>query len=239
MASQREKSGPNGFRLLAFGRRGCVQPRSIPKLDLQVGCAGPVTGCGVVVQQQGESTAEPYVVATDGACQRNPGPAGWAWVAADGHWAAGSIAAGTNNIGELLGLLHAIRDHVHVRQLVVQADSMYAINSYSLWMDAHSRRGWRTSTGAPTKNADILEMLIEARDARKAAGMPDVVLEHVRGHSGHRLNGWADERAVRAAQHGAEGRELIWTTHRAAERIDVRMDAPAAGADKPGRRAKR
>ena len=204
-----------------------------------LGRAGPVTGCGMVVQQQVEGEAEPYIVATDGACQRNPGPAGWAWVAADGHWAAGSIEAGTNNIGELLGLLHAIRDHAHVPKLVVQADSMYAINSYSLWMDSHARRGWRTSTGAPTKNADILAMLIDARDARKASGMPDVVLEHVRGHSGHRLNGWADERAVRAAQHGAEGRELIWTTHRAAERIDVSVDAPAAGADKPVSRAKK
>jgi len=184
------------------------------------------------VNAQHAEDAKPYVVATDGACQRNPGPAGWAWVAEDGHWAAGSIEAGTNNIGELLALLHAIRDHAHVPRLTVQADSMYAINTYSSWMDGHARRGWRTSTGAATKNIDILEMLIAARDARRAAGMPDVELEHVRGHSGHRLNGWADERAVRTAQHGAEGRELIWSTHRTAERIDVRVDAPTAGADR-------
>lgn len=188
--------------------------------------------------QGNDGGAEPYVVATDGACQRNPGPAGWAWVAADGHWAAGSIEAGTNNIGELLGLLHAIRDHMHVRNLVVQADSMYAINSYDTWMDAHARRGWRTAAGEPTKNADILEQLIAARTARHAAGLPGVVLEHVRGHSGHRLNGWADERAVRAAQHGAEGRALIWSTHRTAERIDVSVDAPAAAGDKPRKRSR-
>ena len=28
-----------------------------------------------------------YTVATDGACKGNPGPAGWAWVGEDGHWA--------------------------------------------------------------------------------------------------------------------------------------------------------
>ena len=96
--------------------------------------------------------ALPYIVATDGACQGNPGPAGWAWVAEDGHWAAGSVPQGTNNIGELLGLLRAITDHPDVENLVVQADSMYAINTYRTWMDGHRRRGWKTSTGQPTKN---------------------------------------------------------------------------------------
>jgi ribonuclease HI len=176
-----------------------------------------------------------YTLATDGACQRNPGPAGWAWVGEDGHWAAGSLVEGTNNIGELLGLLHAIRDHAHVERLIVQADSMYAIDTYTKWMDGHARRNWKTSTGAPTKNVDILKALIVARDERRAAGTPDVVLEHVRGHSGHRLNGWADERAVRAAQHGAEGREGSWSSHNGHPMVDVSVDAPRAGEDRPRR----
>ena len=40
------------------------------------------------------ASVSPYIVATDGACQGNPGPAGWAWVAEDGHWAAGSVPEG-------------------------------------------------------------------------------------------------------------------------------------------------
>jgi ribonuclease HI len=174
-----------------------------------------------------------YVVATDGACQRNPGPAGWAWVGEDGEWAAGSLAHGTNNIGELLALLNAVRDHAHIRDLRVQADSTYALDTYRSWMDNHARRGWKTTTGAPTKNAEILRELIATRDARRAAGLPDVTLEHVRGHSGHRLNGWADERAVRAAQHGAEGREGVWYSRGGHPAIDVSVDAPRAGEDKP------
>ncbi|MEV8025046.1 ribonuclease H [Microbacterium sp. NPDC080220] len=153
-----------------------------------------------------------YVVATDGACKGNPGPTGWAWVGEDGHWAAGSIIQGTNNIGELMGLLKAIEDHADVRELVVQADSKYAIDTYEKWMDGHRRRGWKTSTGAPTKNVDLLEQLITARDARRAAGLPDVVLEHVRGHRGHVLNEWADERAVRGAEHAASGKESAWSS---------------------------
>ena len=182
------------------------------------------------------SPLDRYTVATDGACKGNPGPAGWAWVGEDGQWAAGSLPSGTNNIGELLGLLHAIRDHQHVTQLTVQADSKYAIDTYSSWMDGHARRGWVTSAKKPVANREILEQLMAAREARRAAGLPPVILEHVRGHSGHRLNSWADERAVRAAQHAAKGEELIWTSHRGLEPLDVTVDPPRSAGDRVGRR---
>ncbi len=175
---------------------------------------------------------QPYTVATDGACKGNPGPAGWAWVGEDGHWAAGSVPEGTNNIGELLGLLHAIDDHSDVAHLIVQADSKYAIDTYSKWMDGHRARGWKTSQKQPVKNQDILEQLIVVRDARRAAGLPDVVLEHVRGHSGHRLNSWADERAVRASEHAAKGVASAWSSLGAQEKIDVSGDPPRSAQDR-------
>lgn len=173
-----------------------------------------------------------YVVATDGACKGNPGPAGWAWVGEDGHWAAGSLPQGTNNIGELLALLNAIRDHAGVRELIVQADSKYAIDTYASWMDGHKRRGWVTSAKKPVANRDILEQLIAVRDARRAAGLPDVVLEHVRGHAGHRLNSWADERAVRASQHAAKGTASEWSSLSGAhEKLDVSVDPPRSAGE--------
>jgi ribonuclease HI len=173
--------------------------------------------------------APPYIVATDGACKGNPGPTGWAWVGEDGQWAAGAIPQGTNNVGELMGLLKAIEDHPDVTNLVVQADSKYAIDTYEKWMDGHRRRGWKTSTGARAKNVEILEQLIAAREARREAGMPDVVLEHVRGHSGHVLNAWADERAVRASEHAAKGTASAWSSLGGLDPLDV------AAAPKNGR----
>ena len=168
---------------------------------------------------------ERYTVATDGACKGNPGPAGWAWVGEDGQWAAGSIVAGTNNIGELRGVLNAIRDNAHVTHLLVQADSRYAIDTYTKWMDGHKARGWKTSSKSPVKNVDILEELIAVRDARRAAGLPDVQFEHVRGHRGHRLNEWADERSVRAAEHAAKGLETEWRSRSGNQApIDVTVD---------------
>lgn len=172
-----------------------------------------------------------YIVATDGACKGNPGPAGWAWVGEDGEWAAGSVPQGTNNIGELLGLLRALQHHADVPHLRVQADSKYVIDTYSSWMDGHRRRGWKTSTGAPTKNRELLELLIAARDARRAAGLPDVRLEHVRGHAGHLLNSWADNRAVRASHHAAAGLAHEWSTRSGQERVDVTVAPPAGGGD--------
>ena len=150
----------------------------------------------------------------------------------DGHWAAGSVPEGTNNIGELLAVLYAIRAHESVRNLTIQADSLYAINTYTKWMDGHRRRGWMTSGKKPVANVGILEQLIQARDARHAAELPAVVFEHVRGHSGHRLNGWADERAVRASTHAAAGRALVWGSHGGQPRLDVTVAAPRSGEDK-------
>ncbi|WP_221586365.1 ribonuclease H [Microbacterium sp. G2-8] len=173
-----------------------------------------------------------YVLATDGACKGNPGPTGWAWVGEDGQWSAGSILEGTNNIGELIALLQALRDHADIEHLTVQADSMYVIDTYTKWMDGHRRRGWKTSAKKPVKNREILEALIVARDERREKGLPDAELEHVRGHAGHRLNSWADERAVRASHHAADGRELQWSSRRGADPIDVAVAPSAAGEDR-------
>jgi ribonuclease HI len=135
----------------------------------------------------------------------------------------------------LLALLNAIRDHRDIPQLVVQADSRYAIDTYQSWMDGHARRGWKTSGGTPTKNVEILRELIAERDARRKRGLPDVVLEHVRGHAGHRLNSWADERAVRAASHAAKGTQRRWSSLDGQEPIDVSVPPPRSAQDRAGR----
>ncbi|MFK4790051.1 ribonuclease HI [Microbacterium sp. ZW T5_56] len=119
------------------------------------------------------SQLDTYTVATDGACRRNPGPTGWAWVGEDGQWAAGSVLEGTNNVGELL-----------------------------------------------------------VRQARRAADLEDVTFVHVRGHRGHRLNGWADECAVRALHHAADDRKLIWSSRQGRPILDVSEDGPRMAKEK-------
>lgn len=151
-------------------------------------------------------------VATDGACSGNPGPAGWAWVDEHGRWRSGGLVRSTNQVGELLGLLHAVRDHQHVTDLTIEIDSTYAMNTYLQWMDAHARRGWCTQAGKPTSNRDVIEQLIAARDARAAAGLPPVRLLKVKGHAGGRfpLNDAADHQATQAARRARHGNEGPW-----------------------------
>jgi ribonuclease HI len=187
--------------------------------------SGVLVAAHVMVMDEEERSS--YTVATDGACRKNPGPTGWAWVGEDGRWAAGSVREGTNNVGELLAVLFAVRDHLNVADLTIVADSRYAIDTYTRWMDGHRARGWRTAAGEPTKNIDILQALIEIRDERRARGMPDVTFVHVRGHQGHRLNGWADERAVRASHHAADGLELVWSSAQGRDLVDVTVDSPS------------
>lgn len=152
-------------------------------------------------------TQSPVTVATDGACKRNPGPAGWAWVTADGRWGSGSLRAGTNNVGELLALLNALQRFGDIVSLTIEIDSAYVINAYDSWMDGWQRRGWVTAAGEPVANAEIMRALLTARNTRRAACLPDVTLVKVKGHSGHVLNAWADIKAVQASERGAAGIE--------------------------------
>ncbi|MBN9182222.1 MAG: ribonuclease HI, partial [Microbacterium sp.] len=92
---------------------------------------------------------------------------------------------------------------------------------------------WKTAGGSPAKNVDLLKELIAERDGRRQHGLPDVVLEHVRGHAGHRLNSWADERAVRAAAHAAKGTARSWSSLDGQDPIDVSIDPPRSAQDKP------
>lgn len=147
------------------------------------------------------------IIATDGACKGNPGPAGWAWVSEDGRWESGSIIRATNNVGELLALVNALHTHHDVADITVLIDSQYVIDVYTRWMDGWARRGWVTAAGAPVANQAIIELLIEARNQRTARGLPAAALRKVKGHSGHVLNAWADIKAVHASTRAAGGIE--------------------------------
>ena len=51
----------------------------------------------------------PTVVYTDGACQGNPGPGGWAWAVQEGRYASGPAAHTTNQRMEITAVLEALR----------------------------------------------------------------------------------------------------------------------------------
>ncbi|WP_201521565.1 ribonuclease H family protein [Gulosibacter hominis] len=138
------------------------------------------------------------VAAADGSSLGNPGPAGWAWVTAEGDWRAGGWPRGTNNQGELMAVLDLLRATEKLdASLRILCDSQYVINSVTKWMPGWKRRGWKKSDGKPVQNRDLLEQIDAALAGR------EVSFEWVRGHSGHDLNERADDyaRAVATAYH--------------------------------------
>jgi ribonuclease HI len=64
----------------------------------------------------------------------------------------------------------------------VVSDSRYVIDSLSKWINGWRRKDWKTSTGTPVLNRD----LIEAIDLRVRALR--VAWRWVRGHDGHPVN---------------------------------------------------
>ena len=147
------------------------------------------------------ATVDTLIVGTDGACSGNPGPAGWAWVDQHGTWRSGGLMRGTNQVAELLAVLHAVRDHMHVVNLTIEIDSIYAMKTYMEWMDPAARRGWTTQAGKPTSNVEVIMDMMRARNARRDAGLPPVRFVKVKGHAGGKypMNDAADDRATNAS----------------------------------------
>ncbi len=115
---------------------------------------------------------EKIIAACDGASKGNPGPAAWAWVIgrADGsvdRWEAGPLGRATNNVAELTALerlLEVLDPDVPVE---VRMDSQYAMKAVTTWLPGWRRKGWKTASGSPVANKDLvvrIDALLTGRD---------------------------------------------------------------------------
>lgn len=144
---------------------------------------------------------ERVFAACDGACKGNPGPAAWAWViareadGAPGRWSAGPLGTATNNIAELTALDELLAATDPAVPLEVRMDSQYAMNAVTAWLPNWRKRGWKTSSGSPVANRDLVVHI----DAQLAGR--DVKFVYVPAHQsgGDPLNAFADQEASAAA----------------------------------------
>jgi ribonuclease HI len=149
-----------------------------------------------------EALAGEVLVWTDGACQRNPGPGGWAAVVCweDGvvEEHSGLLAHTTNNIMEMTAALNGLRAVPGGSRVCVVTDSRYLHDGMTSWMAGWKRKGWKTAAGAPVKNMEIwLQLEVAASEHER------VRWHWVKGHVGHPLNERADVLAVAAAEDAA------------------------------------
>lgn len=142
------------------------------------------------------------IVSTDGSCLRNPGGAiGWAWVNHQGTSASGGAASGTNQVAELRAVLEAILAHPGPDPLLIESDSLYAIKCASEWLPSWRIKGWRTASGEPVKNLELVRGIDQAIASRPGP----VRFRWVRGHVGNYFNEQADKLAGEAARAAQDG----------------------------------
>jgi ribonuclease HI len=144
--------------------------------------------------------SERVVAACDGASKGNPGPAGWAWVVADGdetptRWEAGPLGTATNNVAELTALERLLTAIAPDVPLEIRMDSQYAMKAVTTWLPGWKRKGWKTAAGKPVANQELVARIDELLDGRT------VEFRYVPAHQvdGDRLNDFADRAASQAA----------------------------------------
>ncbi|MFI9075548.1 ribonuclease H [Streptomyces sioyaensis] len=154
--------------------------------------------------------AERVSAACDGASKGNPGPAGWAWVIADGadtvvRWEAGPLGTATNNVAELTALERLLTATDPAVPLEIRMDSQYAMKAVTTWLPGWKRKGWKTSSGKPVANQELVVSIDALLTGRS------VEFRYVPAHQvdGDPLNDFADRAASRAAtEQEAAGSEL-------------------------------
>ena len=146
-----------------------------------------------------------FLVFSDGSALVNPGgPGGTGFVVLDRarpalrfggtRWVEDGGNAITNNRMELRAVLEALTGLPEGETVEVVSDSRYVVDALSKWIHGWRRKGWKTATGGPVLNRD----LIEAIDAL-ARGLR-VQWSWVRGHDGHAVNEVVDGLATSAAK---------------------------------------
>jgi ribonuclease HI len=149
-----------------------------------------------------EAAPGEVLVWTDGACQRNPGPGGWAalvcWEDGVVEQYSGGLPHTTNNIMEMTAALEGLRALPPGSRACVVTDSRYLHDGMTSWMAGWMRKGWKTASGDPVKNKEIWVQLAAATSDHE-----HVRWHWVKGHFGHPLNEQADLLAVAATRDAA------------------------------------
>jgi len=129
---------------------------------------------------------------SDGACQGNPGPGGWAAVLEHGghrRELSGGAPATTNNRMELQAAIEALAALKEPCEVDFHTDSQYLKNGVSGWVKQWKRNGWKTAAKQPVKNEDLWRAL-DAQAARHR-----IRWHWVKGHAGFAGNERCDQLA--------------------------------------------
>jgi ribonuclease HI len=103
--------------------------------------------------------------------------------------ASGTDPDTTNNRMELTALIEAVRMVPEGTPATLYSDSNLAVRTVNEWAAGWKRRGWRRKSG-PVENLDLVRELYELLQDR-----PELDVEWIKAHAGHRWNEYADQLA--------------------------------------------
>jgi len=125
------------------------------------------------------------IIYTDGACEGNPGPGGWAAIL---FWngrtkeVSGGAPATTNNRMELEAALKGLTALREPCEITFFTDSEYLRKGISEWVKGWKARGWMTRDKQPVKNDDLWKALDKAQAGHR------IEWRWVKGHAGNEHN---------------------------------------------------
>jgi ribonuclease HI len=125
------------------------------------------------------------VLYSDGACEGNPGPGGWAAILTYGPHQkeiAGGVPATTNNRMELTAAVEGLKALKEPCEVEFFTDSQYVQNGISEWLKDWKIRGWKTKDKKAVKNEDLWREL----DAESVKHK--ITWRWLKGHAGHEMN---------------------------------------------------
>jgi ribonuclease HI len=102
------------------------------------------------------------IIYTDGACKGNPGPGGWGAVLKSGEHEKhlhGGEKLTTNNRMEISAVIFALRALKQKSSVELWTDSQYVQKGVTEWLENWKKRGWKTASKDPVKNADLWQEL--------------------------------------------------------------------------------
>ena len=143
----------------------------------------------------------PVSVYTDGSCNGNPGPGGYAAILKCGRFyreIVGNVQHSTNNRMELMAIIMGLSEVRPNSRVVVYTDSQYVEEAFNSGrVEQWQANGWRRiKTGTEVKNKEGFSMLLDTIRDRKL----EVKFQKLTAHKGHRFNERADFLAKQAAK---------------------------------------
>lgn len=132
---------------------------------------------------------------TDGACKKNPGKGGWAFVVVDEddemiYSESGNEKLTTNNRMEMTAVIKALE--YTSGETDIYTDSKYVYDGINSWIKKWKKNNWKTSLGKDVLNEDLWKEMDALNDS-------SVTWHWVKGHSGDKWNDVVDGIASKAA----------------------------------------